>query len=75
MKSEREKLQARKLTFATAAAFTQRKRDKMTEGKGSGGGEQKRMPGWRKIANIVENDVSSSFGKQGTFSVVRTHPD
>jgi hypothetical protein len=38
MKSEREKLQARKLTFATAAGFTQRKRDKVTEGKGLGGG-------------------------------------
>jgi hypothetical protein len=31
MKSEREKLQARKLTFATAEAFTQRERDRKTE--------------------------------------------
>jgi hypothetical protein len=31
MKSEREKLRARKLTFATAEAFTQRERDRNTE--------------------------------------------
>jgi hypothetical protein len=31
MKSEREKLQARKLTFATAEAFTQRDREKETQ--------------------------------------------
>jgi len=59
MKSEREKLYARKLTFANTEAFTQTERDRKTERKGSGGGEQKRMPAWRKIANIVENDVST----------------
>lgn len=64
MKSEREKLHARKLTFANTEAFTQIERDRKTERKGSGGGEQKRMPAWRKIANIVENDVST-VGSRG----------
>jgi hypothetical protein len=40
-------------------SITYAERDGKTERKGSGGGEQKRMPAWRKIANIVENDVST----------------
>jgi len=48
MKSEREKLHARKLTFANTEAFTQTERDGKTERKGSGGGE-------KKNAGLAEN--------------------